>query len=105
MSTHRSRIGTKSSSLFQDDIIITPPRKLKYDISKKKTKINAQLSKSNPESNCNKKFGQNSNLDDSIEILKENQIDSSDLACQRVNVKMRWRYQIYRINTQKVHTF
>ena len=73
-----------------------------HDLNRKKSKSITKNVQSNPDLNCHKKLQHDSDLDDSIEILNENETDSSDLVCQSVGVKMRWRYQIYRLNIQKV---
>ena len=49
-----------------------------------------------------KNLESSSNLDDSIEILKESSNASIDLVCQNICVKIKWRHQIHRIDTKKV---
>lgn len=46
-----------------------------------------------------------SNLDESIEILQENEIDFDDSKYQNIRVKIRWRHQIHRIDILKVQKF
>ena len=51
---------------------------------------------------CNQNYEIDSNLDDSIEILQENEMDFDDSKYQNIKVKIRWRHQIYRIDILKV---
>ena len=102
MFIHSSTFGKNTINHLLDDVIVTPPRKIKCDLNNK-NKRSTDFDGKPTHRICNKKVDQEaSNLDDSIEILKENENDITELPSTNISVKIRWRYHIHRFNTQTV---
>ena len=102
MFIHSSTFVKNAINHLIDDVIVTPPRKVKYDV-KDKNKSSTDFDGKYIQRKCNKNVDQEtSNLDDSIEILKENENDITELPSTNISVKIRWRYHIHRFNTQTV---
>ena len=102
MFIHSSTFGKNAINHLIDDVIVTPPRKVKY-VRNDKDKSSTDFEGKHTQERCNKKVDQNaSNLDNSIEILKENENDVTELPSTNIDVKIRWRYHIHRFSTQTV---
>ena len=102
MFINSSTFGKNAINHLLDDVIVTPPRKIKCVLNDK-NKSSTDFDGKHTHRICNKKVDQDSsNHDDSIEILKENENDITELPSTNINVKIRWRYHIHRFNTQTV---